>query len=221
MKIDDLDADPFAAIYARLDALETADPLGNAAVTRGSTRFFGNESLKVIGSQLVSGWLIVTGTLKVVGALILEGITTITGALTATGTTNLNGPTTQNGPLAVNGDTTQNGNVTVNSPGKIVVAGSAPMTMGITSAGTPGVQIGSSMLTSAGGTMVLASGSSTVGVSATTVTMVFAGNSVNVTSTGTRVVGALFAALPARAVAGVAAGFVRYDPVTGELFRTS
>lgn len=74
-------------ILRRLRDLETAAPGGSTAVSRGRTRFLGNESVHVEGSGKVSGWWIVTGVLRVVGSLqmlgnmIVEGIMTLTGEI--------------------------------------------------------------------------------------------------------------------------------------------
>ena len=89
MRSDNLDSE-IDDLRERVRKLETQDPLGNASVRRGSTRFFGNESLKVIGSALVSGWLIITGTLKIVGGLAMEGQSIFSGGVRLL---NLNGTT--------------------------------------------------------------------------------------------------------------------------------
>jgi hypothetical protein len=138
-KIDNLDQNEMKAFTGRAKAVEVMAPLGSSAVSGGRTRFIGNESLLVEGSQKVSGWLIVTGTLKVVGTFLLDGITTITGALTAKGATRFEGDTTQVGPhhvqgnqditgtLAVKGETTLEAlvtllnNLAITAGGKITV----------------------------------------------------------------------------------------------------
>lgn len=58
-------------LLTRNDRSETASPLRSTSVTNGRTRFFGEESLIVIGSQLVSGFLRVTGRLIIDGLGIL------------------------------------------------------------------------------------------------------------------------------------------------------
>ncbi|WP_104084253.1 hypothetical protein [Cryobacterium sp. Y11] len=95
-------------LWAAVRKLGTMSPLDNSSV-EGRTRFIGNESLLVEGSQKVTGWLIVTGTLKVVGAFLLEGVTTITGALTSSGTALFTGLFTARGTTRFEGDTTQVG----------------------------------------------------------------------------------------------------------------
>lgn len=84
-------------------------------MTEGAFRVLSNEGLKVVGSAVVSGWLIVTGTLKLVGALVVEGVTTISGALSITG------PDTRvTGPFHVSGDTDISGNVEITGPSTTV-----------------------------------------------------------------------------------------------------
>jgi len=159
MRLDTPGEGEFARLMERVRRLETASWLENASASRGTTRFLGNESLKVVGSAVVSGWLIVTGTLKVVGSLLLEGV------LTATGTTNLNGPVniagtqtitgTQNitgamnvnGPLNVAGTETVTGILNVNGPWNL--AGTGGITGNVSSTGT-WTQTGSYTLTGAG-----------------------------------------------------------------------
>jgi len=105
----DLNANPGQEMARRMAAQESNRPLGNSDVSRGNTIFRGNESLKVIGSQLVSGWLIITGTLKVVGSFLLEGATTMTGNLVSSGTALFTGAFTSRGTTRFEGDTTQQG----------------------------------------------------------------------------------------------------------------
>jgi hypothetical protein len=60
-------------ILERLDRLENAAPLASTSVHNGQTRFVGDEALKVEGSALVTGLLVVDGTGRVVGTLELQG----------------------------------------------------------------------------------------------------------------------------------------------------
>jgi len=101
--------DAFARILNEVRATQRQAPLGSSSVSGGQTRFIGNESLKVIGSMIVSGWLIITGTLKIVGSLLLEGATTMTGALISSGTALFTGLFTVRGTTRLEGDTTQVG----------------------------------------------------------------------------------------------------------------
>ncbi|MHC9046816.1 hypothetical protein ACYX8G_19700 [Microbacterium saperdae] len=59
-------------LLERIDRLETMVYGRSSSVTDGRTRFIGDESLIVIGSQLVSG------VLRIVGRLILEGLGILT-----------------------------------------------------------------------------------------------------------------------------------------------
>jgi len=112
-QIDNLNQSEQRKLIGRQKVTDVAVPLGKSAVSTpgNSTRFIGNESLKVLGSQLVSGWLIVTGTLKLVGALVVEGITTISGALSITGPN-----TSITGPFHVSGNTDISGNFEITGP---------------------------------------------------------------------------------------------------------
>lgn len=59
-------------LMERVDRLENQAPGGATSVSEGSTEFIGEESLKVIGSQVVSGLLQVIGRLTVSGLGILK-----------------------------------------------------------------------------------------------------------------------------------------------------
>lgn len=72
-------------ILRRLRDLETTAPGGSTAVSRGRTRFVGNESVLVEGSGKVSGWWIVTGTLRVIGTLQMLGNMVVEGLMTLAG----------------------------------------------------------------------------------------------------------------------------------------
>jgi len=199
-RIDNVKANQLRGITRQQKRQATAAPLGSTSVDNGHTEFNGSESLIVKGSQRVSGLLLITGTLRVVGTFILEGITTITGAL------NINGPSVLNGDL------------TVNDPGKITIAGSAPMIVGVTSLGTPGVQIGSSVLTAVGSIMGMASGTTLIGVEGSTASVIAGSNSVKVASTGTTIAGDVIANLLTISASGKTPN-VWCDPTTKKLYR--
>lgn len=91
MSTRDPNDDEMMDVLRRLKDLETAAPLGNTSVSRGRTRFLGNESIHVDGSGKVSGWWIVTGVLRVVGTLQMLGNMLIEGVMTLTGTMNVTG----------------------------------------------------------------------------------------------------------------------------------
>ena len=122
MRTDDLDSQ-VDDIRERVRKLETQDPLGNASVRRGSTRFIGNESLKVIGSAVVSGWLIVTGNLKGVGTFLWEGVMNIVGPLLVTGAARFLST------ISIEGATVLKSDLTIDAAGRIIFAGASPLTL--------------------------------------------------------------------------------------------
>jgi hypothetical protein len=188
MLIDDIKSE-VDSLYERVRKLETHDPLGNASVSRGSTRFLGNESLKVIGSALVSGWLIITGTLKVVGTLLIEGVTTLTGPLNVNGGWGINGNGGINGTWIMNGAgtiigaVTQTGIYTLTAGGQFVIAGSLPMTVGV-QGGLPGVYFPGGSLNSASDRIRMVNGSSQIGAAAGSAVLLFGANGVLANATG-------------------------------------
>lgn len=68
-------------LLTRMDRVENGAPLRSTSVTGGRTRFFGLESLWVIGSAMI------TGALHVVGRVVIEGL----GILTVNGMVELVG----------------------------------------------------------------------------------------------------------------------------------
>jgi hypothetical protein len=132
-RLNNLKSGKLAPLKSRVRRTETTNALDSGSVDNGTTTYRGNESLKIVGSALVSGWLIITGTLKLVGNFLMEGAATFTGTLTAAGaalftgaltsrgTTRFEGDTSQIGPLHVVGDADVNGNFTVLNSGRIRV----------------------------------------------------------------------------------------------------
>lgn len=171
-KIDNVNGDEFKALMRRVRALETASPIGSSSVTRGALRVASIEGLIVEGSARV------TGLLKGVGTFLWENIFNVTGTATFTGTTNVNGPFNVNGNTTQNGNTAQNGDITVQGGGEIVVAGSVPMTLGVTSDGRPGVEFAGGRMTSDGSRIALSSGSATVGAAGTFASLSFGSRAV-------------------------------------------
>jgi hypothetical protein len=100
-------------------------PGNNQSVTGGRTRFIGLQSLIVIGSQLVSGLLEITGTLEGVGAILWRGSIKVLGL----GTLDVAGPAKFSATLDVTAETRLRGKTTlendlnVKPAGKIVVEG--------------------------------------------------------------------------------------------------
>lgn len=212
MRVDNLKQGELAALTKRVRALETQSSGGHSSVSRGRTRFIGNESLVVEGSQKVTGWLVVTGTLRVVGAFLLEGITTVSGAFTSTGTftargrTRFEGDTTQVGPfhvqgnadvtgtLGIKGASTLESDLTVTNGGKILVPGAEPMTVGPVGSGNAGVSwtSGGQVTAGSGGVVMQgAGGTARVSASGALASMSVGTKSVSVSGTQTTVNGTL------------------------------
>ncbi|WP_120338137.1 hypothetical protein [Cryobacterium soli] len=211
--------DKFAQILREVRQVQQAAMLNKTSVTNGQTRFAGNESLLVEGSQKVSGWLIVTGILKVVGTFLLEGATTITGAFAL------------KGPATFEGDIAQTGTNVINTPGKLVLAGTNPMTLGIGAFGQPGATFGSGGgLTGYAGGALLHGGAALVGCTVTTtIAQLSSGtNYLSVGPTKSSFNGPLeatsatvnFTNLPTTTVSGLPAGVVVINSSTGKLSRT-
>ena len=143
-RIDNLKKNELATVVSRVRRTETTAPLGSTSVHNGRTRFVGDGSLlveglnalRVTGSAIVSGLLSVTGTLRVIGAFFIDGITTVTGVW------NQNGPWNLAGAGGITGDVVQTGTTRVRGGGKVIVEGTDPVTLGLTSAGRPGLQFG-------------------------------------------------------------------------------
>lgn len=121
MRIDRTDqADPVASAAEQ----GTATPLRSASVSGGQTRFNGESSLIVNGSEDVFGELNVQGTLNVSGTnnttgtthqdgpLIVNGDSTFVGTESHTGDETHTGDEEHNGTATNNGPTTNNGDVT-------------------------------------------------------------------------------------------------------------
>lgn len=115
-------------LWAEILDLQTMVYGRSSSVTNGQTRFAGNESLLVQGSQKVEGWLVVTGTERVTGTL------EILGRLVASGAIEFTGPTSITGDTDITGRLTSSGAVVLNGPTRI--AGTAEIT-GETTIGGP------------------------------------------------------------------------------------
>lgn len=182
MRLDNTKQGELAALIERVRRLEAQAPIGNSSVTRGRLRVASEEGLVIEGSASV------TGILKGIGSFLWNGIVTLTSTFTANGPWNLNGVGT------ITGNSTQTGDMTVNSPGKIVVAGSNPMTLGVGAFGIPGVGFSSGGGVSgfAGGAL-LHGGSAGVGcIVNSTIAQLASGSAwVSVKSTGVEVEGPL------------------------------
>jgi len=159
-----------------------ATDLRNASVSGGRTRFIGSNSLVIEGSSSTTGTANVSGTQNVTGSTNLNGPVSIAGNQTVTGILNQNGAWNLagtggiTGAVSSTGPWSQTGTITVSAGGSIVVAGSTPATLGITSLGTPGLQIGSTSLSSVAGAIGMVAGAGSV----------IAGNSAAVIAVGSR-----------------------------------
>lgn len=132
-RIDNTGEDPYAELLRRIEALETANPLANASVTDGRTRFFGQNAFLLDGSGRVTGQLYVegleevSGQLRVTGSLVLIGNADFSGPMNVTGNLDIRGNTTFIGPLRVEGETTVVGTMVIegalNIKGKTTVTG--------------------------------------------------------------------------------------------------
>jgi len=110
VRIDDPYENPIVQILERLDALEKQNPLQNAGVARGRTRYYAGSQLLIEDSNLdVTGTATIIGWLRVIGSILLEGL----GILTVNGLIDLLGR------MRVRGG----GGVTVEDGGDIVVEG--------------------------------------------------------------------------------------------------
>lgn len=237
-RIDDVKESESQKNYRLLRRTARVTPGNNQSVTGGRTRFIGLESLIVIGSQLVSGLLYITGSLEGVGAILWRGSIKILGlgtldvagpakfsaTLDVTAATRLRGPTTIEDTLDVTAETrlraatTLEDNLTVKNAGKITVEGTIPMVIG---EGRVSFDSGAMLAGSASGAglrATAASGSPEVRVTNTQAVLTSGNagfNSVVVDATGTSVLGKIFLkGLPT--ISGVSAN-VTVDPDTGQL----
>jgi hypothetical protein len=187
-RIDNLNGSETRERARRQRVSERTSELGNTSVTEGETEFIGEESLKVIGSQIVEGRLIVEA------LFVADG---------------------QTHRLTITGDIDLSGDFTVDDNGKITVAGTSPMTIGITSNGRPGIEFAGGILSSAADRVALTKGDATVGVAPEFAAIAYKDRVVLLQEKGTTIQGPVF--MPGlRTISGVSAN-VAVDPDTGEL----
>lgn len=133
-RIDDPYAGELDRLKERVRLLEARNPLSDAAVSGGRTRFIGENSFLIEGSGGVTGTLtidgleVVDGELRITGELNVSGPTRITGRTTiagdtsitgdtdVTGTFNLDGPANIDGRLRITGDTSLEGRFHITGP---------------------------------------------------------------------------------------------------------
>lgn len=102
---------------------------------------------------------VTAGRVRIGGTAVL--LVDSSGGVVIHGSLNGDGTITWTGPFNLTGTETVNGG------GKIVVAGSVPMTLGVTSDGRPGVEFAGGRMTSDGSRIAMSSGSSVVGAAST------------------------------------------------------
>ncbi|TFC78157.1 hypothetical protein E3O45_05960 [Cryobacterium sp. TMS1-20-1] len=200
-----------------------ATPLASTSVSNGRTRFIGLESLIVIGSQLVSGLLSISGSLEGVGAIIWRGSIKVLGL----GTLDVGGPATFSATLDVTaetrlrGATTLENDLNVTAGGKILVAGSSPVTVGVTGNGFPGIETSAGRLTGGSNQLAMtnAAGSAAVAVQSDRALVAYGTNGTQVLPTGTYRTGPQFIQNIAQTTSK--APNVYIDPVTGQLMRST
>jgi cytoskeletal protein CcmA (bactofilin family) len=196
-RIDNTADDPYADLLRRIEALETANPLANASVTDGRTRFVGQNVFILDGSGSVTGQLYVTGLeevsgqLRITGSLVLVGNADFSGPVNVTGTLDIRGDTTFIGPLRVEGtqeyignstregdqvvtgktdhegDLNLTGDMVVLGGRKITVEGPTNMTIGLLNNGQAGINFGNAVLYSDGSRAAIRAGGASSGPRAT------------------------------------------------------
>lgn len=152
-------------LLERIDRLETMVYGRSSSVTNGRTRFIGQESLIVIGSQLVSGVLRVIGRLKVEGLGIFEvlGLIQLTGRMQvdADGEIVIGNVVIKNGKITVGAGASQI--VIDGATGKILAGG---MTIDPTDGGKIALPGGATVQGGDGGGVLIRDGSNQIIVSA-------------------------------------------------------
>lgn len=186
----------------RINRLERGDQLGRSSVSHGTTRFIGEESLSVEGSQKITGRLFGSGVIEWEGDATFDGDVKITETLDVTAATTLGaelkvkpgGKITVEGPSAA---TLQNGELSFATGGKVVAYPNGA---------------------------AVAAGSAQVVASTAGALLFFGTNNIGVTSSGTGIDGGLtvngavdFNSIPVKA--GAVANL--HIDSTGKLWKTS
>jgi cytoskeletal protein CcmA (bactofilin family) len=195
----------------RMNRLERGTPLGSSAVSRGRTRFIGEESIVIEGSGRVSGTLIVDGKIDGEGKMSWTGPADFDGDVKITKTLDVSAET------RLRGETTLEANMNVTNGGKVVVGS---VELGITSNGRPGLDFDGATLTEASDRLAMGSGTATVGVAPTFAAVAVGNKSVVVTNTDTTLSGPVKLASLAAAPSGTAVYTVVAD-ASGKLHRSS
>jgi len=224
-KFDNLNDSQVPDLIRRIERLERAAPMNNAAVGRGGFEVYdggmitiSNGGLKVTGSIDVIGELIASGTLTFTGTLTQEGESTFTGPThfegntDVTGDFDVDGPMTTTSTLDVEGVTNLKNDVNVTGGGKIT-AGNTKISP---SASNGGVEFVSGGGVGGSGGVVAIKGSGNAGLITDTTASVFAGaNSVDVSPSAVTINGPLKAT--GITSTGSAANMF-YDTVTKQIY---
>jgi hypothetical protein len=124
-KFDNLNDSQIPEILRRLERLERATPMNNAAIGRGGFEVYdggvinvSNGGLNVTGTATITGTLQADGTITFTGTLTQSGPSTFTGDTKLNGPTHINGATDITGTFSVEGATTLKGDMTLTT-GKI------------------------------------------------------------------------------------------------------
>jgi hypothetical protein len=123
-KFDNLNDSHVPDLIRRIERLERASPMNNAAIGRGGIEVYDGGVINVSNGGLnVTGTATITGTLQADGTIAFTGTLTQTGESTFTGPTHLDGPTDTTGTLSVEGVTTLKNDLNVTAGGKIKAGG--------------------------------------------------------------------------------------------------
>lgn len=116
-KFDNLNDSQLPELIRRVERLERASPMNNAAIGRGGIEVYDGGVIRITNGGLsVTGTATITGTLQADGTIAFTGTFTQSGPTTFTGDTKLNGPTHINGVTDITGNTKVTGTFDVNGP---------------------------------------------------------------------------------------------------------
>jgi hypothetical protein len=195
--IDHIDSGEIRKLVGRIERLERGAPTGFSSITRGTLRVGGSASqvfdssgtLTINGTCNGSGAWTWTGTSTLNGPVNIAGTQTITGTMNVNGPWNLSGTGGITGAVSCTGNWTWTGQLLINAGGSLRVAGSLPLTVGVTSNGKPGIEFSGGILSSAADRIAMTSASAVVGAANTFAAVAFGSNSIVVSSTGIAVTG--------------------------------
>lgn len=138
-KFDNLNDGQLPEILRRLDKLERATPMNNAAIGRGGFEVYDGGTINVSsGNLIVNGTATISGVLNADGTVTLSGTVGISGPLTISGATDITGDTDIAGDLTVTGPTKLNGKTDV--AGNTKVTGTFDVVGPMTATGTLSIE---------------------------------------------------------------------------------